>query len=274
MISRFSSYRRRLGRDNLGVSPSFVDNAAFTLIELLVVIAILGVLSGLLLPAIMAARESARQTACSNNLRQLYMATEMYIGRYNGWFPQAATMDNLYRWHGAREALDDPWDMTQGPLYPFLQEERIHECPTIGGLDMTTPGAFELGAGGYGYNSQYVGGTPSMDFEQSHMPANISRIRDTTKTFLFGDSAFLDGEGNLIEYGSITAPVWEAWGSNADPSNHFRHRGQANFIYVDGHVQGHDLQYVHVSGWTMTEEDAKKHNLGFPSSDNELFKAR
>lgn len=274
MISRISSYRRPINRYYLRAISSFMENAAFTLIELLVVIAIIGILSGLLLPAIMAARERARQTACSNNLRQLYMATEMYIGRYNGWFPQAATPDNLFRWHGSREALDEPWDLTQGPLYPFLQEKRIHECPTIGGQDLTTPGAFELGAGGYGYNAQYIGGSPVMDFEQSHMPANISRVRDTSATLLFGDAAFLDGEGNLIEYGSITAPVWEAWGSNADPSNHFRHRGQANFVYVDGHVEGHDLNYVHVSGWTMSEEDAWDNDLGFPSSDNSLYKAR
>src|SRR5438874_1863479 len=63
------------------------NRGAFTLIELLVVIAIIAILAAILFPVFAQARESARKTSCTSNLKQIATGMMMYIQDYDETFP-------------------------------------------------------------------------------------------------------------------------------------------------------------------------------------------
>ena len=91
--------------------------AGFSLVELLVVVAMIGTLVGILLPAVQAARESARRTACGNNLRQLGIATSSYELATRRFPPSCV-------WSGSSttDASSNAVWSAQGRLLPYVEE--------------------------------------------------------------------------------------------------------------------------------------------------------
>jgi len=86
--------------------------AAFTLVELLVVVAIIGILVGLLMPAVQMVREAARRTSCLNNLKQMGLAAQMHNDS-RGRLPPGRGGDGFLTW----------------PVYlmPYLEQISLHD---------------------------------------------------------------------------------------------------------------------------------------------------
>jgi prepilin-type N-terminal cleavage/methylation domain-containing protein len=123
------------------------NRRGFTLVELLVVIAIIGILIALLLPALQVAREAARRTQCTNNLKQVGLAFHSFESSKRA-FPQGGCVP----WPGRLPANPDAWDYSEpvngtnmwtqemvdakyigfGWAYlilPFIEQLNVHKLP-------------------------------------------------------------------------------------------------------------------------------------------------
>ena len=96
------------------------ERAAFTLVELLVVIAIIGILIGMLLPAIQQVRESARRTVCQNNMRQIGLGLANHEATHQ-CFP-AGCIECDFRVPAPRRQL--AWSAT---LLPFIEQQAVFD---------------------------------------------------------------------------------------------------------------------------------------------------
>ncbi len=178
----------------------------FTLIELMVVVGILGILPGILLPALNMARESGRRAQCANNLKEIGLGLIMYSNENNEMFPT-----------GGASAMED-----LNSLYPaYVSERKVFKCPSdslfvtpAANAGITAGTAFDKDECSYGYDNVHSpGDDPGVAIAGDRPSNTAANVADTTL--------------NSPNHGGTVNAV-----GTADVAGN----GQ-NMLYIDGHVE-------------------------------------
>ena len=210
---------------------------AFTLIELLVVIAILAILAALLLPALRTALDAARSAACLSNQRQLILATSLYAGDHDSFYPVG------WMWQGISGG--DQMPPVRMRDYIAIQEHSrawVWVCPSDDAPEGFSTGAAVNGTGWYtflsygmsggsGWSSHYTGGYGVYDWSGSYAAYDLAPSRREEE--VLRTSATAVWSEPLISKYLISG---EQWMSN-------RHNDRNNVAFADGHAAlGPDLE--------------------------------
>lgn len=166
----------------LSVGPKHVLRA-FTLLEIVVVIGVIAILGALMVPAISAMRGRAQRVQCTNNLRNLYIAANLYV-QQNGSWPQIQM--------GSDTAFQDYAKAWITALAPFGPAQQTWICPTIqallGNPDLSHPENVRTD-----YYAMPFDDKPTTPYEWPRQP-------------WFIETADVHGHGNLIIFtdGSVS----------------------------------------------------------------------
>ncbi|MDO4586647.1 MAG: DUF1559 domain-containing protein [Planctomycetia bacterium] len=209
----------------------------FTLVELLVVIAIIGILIGLLLPAVQAAREAARRMQCTNNLKQITLATHMYHDSNNS-FPPA---------RGGGFGYDYAWVGHHVWLLPFTEQSAQYDRLKTDGF----PDSQWNASGLYNESIPYLM-CPS-DGNSRQKSTWVNNAARTNYCGSFGDSIYQTDESAMSSRGFYPGGLF-----TATAINNYRHvvtntmgslsDGTSNTVAYSELVVGHTQGSANIKG--------------------------
>ncbi len=200
----------------------------FTLIELLVVIAIIAILAAILFPVFARARENARRSSCSSNIKQIGLGFQQYLQDYDEKFPQAVA--------GTTNAAG--WAIQ---MQPYLKSSQIFQCPSEtnspANVDASVPATYgNAGYTDYWYNSALSGKSQAQVDQVSSTVINGDGTNGTASYVYNGTNS----TGVTTTSVSTTLPVAGTAGAKATIDTGafgLRHLDGVNYGFADGHVK-------------------------------------